>query len=110
MNIAKECSEKVINSGQHALYSTPTTAANGQKLNDAYYNLFQEVGEGRVNKENIIVRAYGVNVNNNVISHLTQRIYEGNNIVPTNNFVSRYLMADGLPITKSLCLKLRMQQ
>ncbi|WP_278552321.1 RagB/SusD family nutrient uptake outer membrane protein [Elizabethkingia bruuniana] len=105
LNIAKECAEKVMNSGQHALYSTPTTAANGQKLNDAYYNLFQEVGEGRVNKENIIVRAYGVNVNNNVISHLTQRIYEGNNIVPTNNFVSRYLMADGLPITKSPLFK-----
>lgn len=47
------------------------------------------------------MRIYGVDANNNVVSHLTQRIYEGSYIVPTNNFVSRYLMADGLPITKS---------
>ncbi|ATL45083.1 RagB/SusD family nutrient uptake outer membrane protein [Elizabethkingia sp. HX WHF] len=101
LNIAKECAEKVMNSGQHALFSTPTVGTNGQQLNDAYYNLFQEKGDGRANKENIIVRIYGVDANNNVVSHLTQRIYEGSYIVPTNNFVSRYLMADGLPITKS---------
>ncbi|QCX52805.1 RagB/SusD family nutrient uptake outer membrane protein [Elizabethkingia sp. JS20170427COW] len=99
--LAKDAAEKVIKSGMHALYSTPSKGDQGETVNNAYYNLFQEEGEGRVNKENIIVRLYGVNDANNISSSAVQRYLEGNNIVPTNNFVSQYLMVDGLPIDKS---------
>lgn len=101
LTIAKEAAETVINSGEHAIFSQPKTGSNGEILNDAYFNLFQEAGEGRVNKENIIVKAYGINQANSIISTPVQRYYEGSNVVPTQNFVDNYVMADGLPITKS---------
>jgi len=101
LNLAKISAEEVINSGFHDIYSTPIDEGNGKISNDAYYNLFQEKGEGRANRENIIVRIYGENNQNNIISHVTQRTYEGNTIVPTHNLVSNYLMADGLPQEKS---------
>lgn len=85
----------------HNLFSQPRTGAEGQQLNDAYFNLFQLQGEGRANKENIIVRTYGVNRENAVISTPVQRYLEGNTIIPTQNFVDNYLMIDGLPKDKS---------
>lgn len=101
LTIAKEAAEAVINSGAHALFSTSTTGSQGEINNNAYYNLFQEAGEGRANKENIMVKLYGVNRENSIISTPVQRYYEGNSVVPTQNFVDNYLMADGLPIQKS---------
>lgn len=94
--MAKEAAEAVMNSGMHALFSQA-----GGVGNDAYFNLFQLAGEGRVNKENIIIKAYGVNQENSVVSTPVQRYYEGNSIVPTQNFVDNYVMADGLPTNKS---------
>ncbi|MGM1428048.1 RagB/SusD family nutrient uptake outer membrane protein [Sphingobacterium lactis] len=101
LTMAKEAAKEVIDSKQHALFSQPSEGTNGQRLNDAYYNLFQLAGEGRSNKENIIVRPYGVNRENSISSVAVQRYYEGSNVLPTQNFVDNYLMADGLPITKS---------
>ncbi|WP_343538771.1 RagB/SusD family nutrient uptake outer membrane protein [Sphingobacterium thalpophilum] len=99
LTMAKEAAEAVINSHMHALFSQP--AGTGETGNDAYFNLFQLAGEGRANKENIIVRAYGVNQENSVVSTAVQRYYEGNSVVPTQNFVDNYLMVDGLPTDKS---------
>lgn len=98
--MAKESAEAVMTSGMHALFSQATTI-NGVTSDDAYFNLFQLAGEGRTNKENILVKLYGVNQENSIVSTAVQRYYEGNSIVPTQNFVDNYLMADGLPITKS---------
>ncbi|WP_343564733.1 RagB/SusD family nutrient uptake outer membrane protein [Sphingobacterium sp.] len=94
--MAKEAAEAVMNSGMHALFSQA-----GGVNNDAYFNLFQLAGEGRANRENIIIKAYGVNQENSVVSTPVQRYYEGNSIVPTQNFVDNYVMADGLPTDKS---------
>lgn len=101
LNLAKEAANAVISSGDHALFSRPGTGTNGEVTNDAYFNLFQEEGEGRANRENIVVKVYGLNRENSIVSTPVQRYYEGNSIVPTQNFVDNYLMADGLPISKS---------
>lgn len=101
LTMAKDAAEQVINSGDHAIYSRPSSGSNGEIINEAYFSLFQEAGEGRVNKENIIVKAYGINQANSIISTPIQRYYEGSNVVPTQNFVDNYIMADGLPIDKS---------
>ncbi|ASW76367.1 carbohydrate-binding protein SusD [Chryseobacterium piperi] len=98
--IAKETSAAVMSSGSHALLSTPKIGANGETQNDAYYNLFQEAGDGRANRENILVRIYGNDINNNVTSTTIQRTFEGN-AGPTQSLAVSYLMADGLPIDKS---------
>lgn len=101
LTIAKEAAEAVINSSAHALFTASAVGSHGEVINNAYFNLFQEAGEGRSNKENIIVKTYGINRDNSVISTPVQRYYEGNSVVPTQNFVDNYLMADGLPIEKS---------
>jgi len=101
LTLAKEAAEAVMNSGQHALFTQPQTGAKGQVENKAYFNLFQEAGDGRANKENIITKVYGINQANSIVSTPVQRYYEGNTIVPTQNFVDSYLMADGLPKDKS---------
>jgi len=97
LTLAKEAAEAVILSGQHEIFSTPTTGADGETLNDAYFNLFQQAGQGRANRENIVVRTYGISPENRVVTTPVQRYYEGSRVVPTQNFVDSYLMADGLP-------------
>lgn len=98
LKMAVEAAEDVISSGHYELYSTPETGADGEIENPAYFNLFQEAGER--NKENIIVRIYGEDDANNISSTALQRYLEGD-VGPTNNFVKKYLMIDGLPIDKS---------
>lgn len=101
LKIAKEAAKLVIDSKQYSLFSQQRTGSDGERLNDAYYNLFQLAGEGSANKENVIVRLYGVTRENSVSSTPVQRYYEGSNVLPTQNFVDNYLMADGLPIKQS---------
>ena len=101
LKIAKEMSAAVMNSGSHALLSTPKAGPNGEVQNDAYYNLFQEAGDGRGNKENILVRIYGNDATNNVTSTTIQRTFEGGNAGPTQSLAASYVMADGLPTDKS---------
>lgn len=101
LTIARDAAKEVMDSKQHSLFTQAKTGSKGERTDDAYYNLFQLAGEGSANKENIIVRQYGVNRENSVTSTAVQRYYEGSNILPTQNFVDNYLMADGLPITKS---------
>lgn len=101
LTIARDAAKEVMDSKQHSLFTQAKTGSKGERTDDAYFNLFQLAGEGSANKENIIVRQYGVNRENSVTITAVQRYYEGSNILPTQNFVDNYLMADGLPITKS---------
>src|SRR5690606_21373076 len=87
LQIAKVTSEKVINSGEHSLYSK-------------YFDLFQYGGEGRQNKENIFVAQHGISVGNDIKSYNAGFIINGANNI-TKTLVDAYLMEDGLPIEKS---------
>lgn len=89
LNVAVEASKAVIDGRQHSLYSN-------------YFDLFQMAGEGFANKENIIIKAYGVNLADRVLTHTYFRgTLENGNKNPTKSLVDSYLMTDGLPITKS---------
>lgn len=79
-----------MDSKQHDLYAGP------------YFNIFQYEGEGRANRENVLVKQYGVSLTDRVTSHTYCRgILENGNKSPTKALVDSYLMKDGLPITKS---------
>ena len=90
LSLAVAASKAVMDSKQHDLYTGP------------YFNLFQYEGEGRANKENVLVKQYGVSLTDRVLSHTYCRsTLENGNKSPTKALVDSYLMKDGLPITKS---------
>jgi len=87
--LALASSKAVIDSKEHALFGN-------------YFDLFQMAGEGRQNKENIIVRQYGVSNTERVVTHSYYRgSLETGNLNPTKSLADSYLMKDGLPISKS---------
>lgn len=89
LSLAVAAAKAVIDSKQHSLFAN-------------YFNLFQYEGEGLQNKENIIVRQYGVSLTDRVLTHTYYRgTIENGNKNPTKSLVDSYLMTDGLPITKS---------
>lgn len=89
LTLAVASSKAVIDSKEHALYGN-------------YFDLFQLAGEGRQNKENIIVRQYGVSTTERVATHTYYRgSLENGNVNPTKSLADSYLMRDGLPLTKS---------
>lgn len=93
LSLAVAAAKAVIDSKQHSLFAN-------------YFNLFQYEGEGLQNKENIIVRQYGVSLTDRVLTHTYYRgTIENGNKNPTKSLVDSYLMADGLPITKSSLYK-----
>ncbi|MBU2903609.1 RagB/SusD family nutrient uptake outer membrane protein [Arenibacter algicola] len=87
LNTAKEFSDKVIGSGEHGIY-------------EDYYDLYQYVGEGPSNKENMLVKQYGKDINQLIVSHRVHRNLE-DRVNPTKSLADSYLMTDGLPIDKS---------
>jgi hypothetical protein len=90
LTMAAAAAKAVMDSKQHALYSGP------------YFNIFQYEGEGRANRENVLVKQYGVSLTDRVTSHTYCRgILENGNKSPTKALVDSYLMKDGLPISKS---------
>ena len=90
LSLAVAASKAVMDSKQHDLYAGP------------YFNIFQYEGEGRANRENVMVKQYGVSLTDRVTSHTYCRgILENGNKSPTKALVDSYLMKDGLPITKS---------
>jgi hypothetical protein len=90
LGLAVAASKAVMDSKQHDLYAGP------------YFNVFQYEGEGRANRENVMVKQYGVSLTDRVTSHTYCRgILENGNKSPTKALVDAYLMKDGLPITKS---------
>ena len=90
LTAAYTAAKAVIDSKQHDLFG------------GSYFDLFQYAGEGRANRENIIVRQYGVTTTDRVSVHNYYRgSLENGNENPTKSLVDSYLMVDGLPITKS---------
>lgn len=88
LTMAVNAAKAVIDSKEHGLFAN-------------YYNLFQLAGEGRQNRENILVRQYGVSIADIVSTHNSARSLENGAASPTKNLVDAYLMVDGLPITQS---------
>ncbi|MCF0068882.1 RagB/SusD family nutrient uptake outer membrane protein [Dyadobacter sp. CY261] len=89
LTLALAASKAVIDSKEHALFGN-------------YFDLFQLAGEGRQNKENIIVKQYGVSNTERVLTHAYYRSsLETGSVNPTKALADSYLMKDGLPITKS---------
>ena len=89
LTAAFNAAKAVIDSKQHDLFGN-------------YFNLFQYEGEGRQNRENIMVRQYGVSVTDRVSTHAYYRgSIENGNTNPTKSLSDAYVMSDGLPITKS---------
>ncbi|WP_128546362.1 RagB/SusD family nutrient uptake outer membrane protein [Larkinella soli] len=89
LTLAVAAAKAVIDSKQHDLYGS-------------YFDLFQYAGEGRQNRENIIVKQYGVSTTERVLTHAYYRgTLENGNMNPTKSLADSYLMKDGLPITKS---------
>lgn len=82
-----DAAKALIASGKHSLYPD-------------YSNLFQDVAEGRQNRENIFVKEYGPNGAASTTVHGTIRQLE-NSCSMTRNFVDLYLYTDGLPREKS---------
>src|SRR5690606_8349999 len=69
---------------------------------ESYYYLFQYAGEGRQNRENILVRLYGQDADNNISGHSYVRSsLEQGNIAPSKALMDAYLYIDGLPQDKS---------
>ncbi|MFN8356724.1 MAG: RagB/SusD family nutrient uptake outer membrane protein [Spirosomataceae bacterium] len=92
LNLAVAASKAVIDSKEHSLFAN-------------YYNMFQLAGEGRQNRENILVKQYGVSIADNVLTHNAARNLENGSANPTKSLVDSYLMTDGLPTTKSKLYK-----
>lgn len=89
LTLAVNAAQAVVDSKQHDLFGN-------------YFNLFQMAGEGRQNRENILVRQYGVSTSDRVSTHAYYRgSLENGNKNPTKSLADSYLMKDGLPITKS---------
>lgn len=89
LTLALAASKAVIDSKEHALFGN-------------YFDLFQMAGEGRQNKENIIVKQYGVSNTERVLTHNYYRgSLETGNVNPTKSLADSYPMKDGLPISKS---------
>jgi starch-binding outer membrane protein, SusD/RagB family len=89
LNLALNAAKAVMDGKQHTLFTS-------------YFDLFQMAGKGLPNKENIIVKTYGVNLADRVTTHNYFRsTIENGNKAPTKSLVDAYLMTDGLPATKS---------
>ena len=82
-----DAAEELINSKKHSLYPD-------------FEKLFQDVAEGRSNRENIFVKEYGPNGSAASTVHGTIRQME-NAVSLTRNVVDLFLYTDGLPREKS---------
>lgn len=83
---AVSAAETLINSGKHSLYPD-------------FQKLFLFDGEGRQNRENILVKVYGPNENGTIV-HNNARTLE-NAASVTRQAVEQFLYTDGLPREKS---------
>lgn len=82
-----DAAAELIASGKHSLYPD-------------FEKLFQDVAEGRQNRENIFVKEYGPNGSAATTTHGTIRQME-NTVSVTRNVVDLFLYTDGLPREKS---------
>ncbi|UHG89770.1 RagB/SusD family nutrient uptake outer membrane protein [Spirosoma oryzicola] len=90
LKLAVDAAKAVIDSKQQDLFS------------GSYFDLFQLAGEGRQNRENIIVKQYGVSSTDRVATqNFFRSSLETGNMNPTKSLTDSYLMKDGLPTAKS---------
>ena len=95
LNIAINACNDVMNEG-HTLFTYVA------EPDSSYFYLFQLAGEGSSNKENILSYIYGVDINNNILSHTySNQLNSGNGSRPTRALADSYLYKDGLPGDKS---------
>lgn len=94
LQIAVDAANQIMALGYHKLY----VSSNSDK---SYHDLFHLEGEGVSNRENILVRMYGVDKNNLIASHNFSRNVEQGTISPTRSLVESYLCTDGLPASIS---------
>lgn len=87
LNLSIDAARRVMESGEHTLFAS-------------YFDLFQYKGEGRQNKENILVRQYGKEISDNIVSYNCGTLINGATNA-TKALVDAYLMKDGLPIEVS---------
>jgi hypothetical protein len=80
-----------------AVDAAKNVMTQGHTLYPDYGDLFQHVGEGPGNTENIFVKIYGVNNENLLLGHNNSRDLENGRMAPTRNLIRQYLYADGLP-------------
>lgn len=96
LNIAIKASSQLMSSNQYTLFKYAAVP------DSSYYYLFQYAGEGSANKENILVRLYGENETNPIVStNYVGDLGSGNNTTPTRSFMDSFLYKDGLPPNKS---------
>ncbi|GLU56462.1 hypothetical protein Dfri01_59230 [Dyadobacter frigoris] len=95
LKIAMESAGTVISSGKYDLYKHPT------KPDSSYFYLFQFAGEGKQNKENVLVRLYGKDVVTKIVTHNVSGNIEQAYMTPTRALLDMYLYKDGLPLGKS---------
>jgi starch-binding outer membrane protein, SusD/RagB family len=82
---------------QVAVDAAKNVMGQGHSLYQDYGGLFQHEGEGPGNKENILVKIYGVSNTNLILGHNNSRDLENGRMAPTRNLIRQYLYADGLP-------------
>lgn len=95
LKIAVDAAGAVISGSKYDLYKHPT------KPDSSYFYLFQFVGEGKQNRENVMVRLYGKDVITKISTHNVSGNIEQAYITPTRALLDMYLYKDGLPIEKS---------
>lgn len=93
---ALTASETLMNEGGHALYR------HAASPDSSFFYNFQYAGNGRNNKENILVRLYGQSPTNSISEHnYTRQFLDVGVVTPTRAIMDAYLYKDGLPIGKS---------
>lgn len=95
LNMALAATETLMTMG-HDVYRHPTVP------DSSYFYQFQYAGNGRNNKENILVRLYGQNATNSISEHnYTRQFLDAGGVNPTRSIMDAYLYKDGLPLGKS---------
>ncbi len=80
-----------------AIAAAQNVMGQGHTLFNNYGGLFLEAGEGQANKENILVKIFGVSNTNVILGHNNSRDLENGRMAPTRNLIRQYLYSDGLP-------------
>ena len=80
-----------------AIAASTAVMGEGHTLFANYGGLFLQAGEGAANRENILVKIYGVSNANLLLGHNNSRDLENGVMAPTRNLLREYLYSDGLP-------------
>lgn len=96
LEIARNAANAVIASGKYGIFRYAA------KPDSSYAYAFQYAANGRINRENILVRLYGKDLTTNIASHNIAGNEDRAIITPTKSLMDLYLYKDGLPKEKSV--------